>query len=95
MRVAHFRERCALAYYLFQQRIVVEHVNRARILLQTLLKIREHATQSGFGEWVEKIEQCGFSGEREGCGVRADGFQRETPLRFVPVFLQIFQCDLM
>src|SRR5580658_68822 len=82
-------ERNSLAQHMLQQRIVIEHMHRPRMLTQTLLQIRDHAPQPRFRKRIEEIEHDWFGGKSELSRVPTNRFQRKALLRFASVLAEI------
>src|SRR5882757_2740579 len=95
MGSADLAERSALAQHMCQQRIVVEHIRRPRMVAQTLLQIRDRPSQSRLWKWIEEIEHDGLGREGELSRVAANCFEREALLRFASVLGEVLLRSLM
>src|SRR5712671_6310703 len=82
-------ERSALAQDRFELRIVVEHIRYSRMVTQTLLQIRDRASQSRLGKWIEEIKHHGLGREGEFSRIAANRFQGEALLRCASVLAEV------
>src|ERR1035438_3154979 len=80
---------------MLQQRIVVEQINLPRTLPQTLLKIRNHASQAGLRKRIKEKQQSGFGGKRKLSRISADRFDREALLRLAVILVEILLSGLI
>ena len=61
---ANFLQRDTLAQHMLQQRIVIEHINPSRMLPQTLLQIRDHASSiPASGKGLKRNSTVGSAGK--------------------------------
>src|SRR5258708_9014164 len=80
---------------MLEQRIVVEHIHRSRMVTQTLVQIRHRPSQSRLWKWIEEIEHDRLGWKRELSRIAANCFQREALLRCASVLAEILLRSLM
>src|SRR5450631_1198231 len=85
IRAAKFVQEFALVQRMFEQRIVVKHVHRARTRPHALLQVHHHPPHSRFSKRIEQKNNQRIRGKRECRRVRTDRFHREASLRLTLV----------